>query len=445
MTAVLVAALGLFINYRSKELFKTTISQGVVGTFTQDDLPILVTSLLSDSLFSIDQSGKPVPRIAKGFEVNDEANEYKIFLREDYYWVDGSPLKSSDFDLAISDAKIEVPDEKTILIKLADSFSPLPSLLTKPIFKKNTLIGTGPYKIQRIEKDKQNMVFIEKIMLDINKENYPKLTIKFYPNEKVAKTGLKMGEIQSIAGVNDFFDLSSEIPFKVQSKTNYSKLVAIFYNTMDPILSDRNFRIALSYGAPSIKNEALAKTNFPPTSWAFNADLKSYLDNPDQAKQALKKVKNGKDSTITLTATVFLKEVGEKIVSEWKNAGINAILRVESGIPQDFQALLISQDIPSDPDQYAFWHSTQTQTNTSKYFSQNQLSPRVDKDLEDGRKSTNEKVRKERYFDLQKVLLDDAPATFLYFPKYNIVYLKKIEEPLEKVLELQLSDLQLTN
>ena len=83
------------------------------------------------------------------------------------------------------------------------------------------------------------------------------------------------------------------------------------------------------------------------------------------------------------------------------------------------------------PDQYYLWHATQTKTNLTKYDSK-----RVDKDLEDGRKTVKEEDRKVKYFDFQKTILEDAPAAFLYFPKYNILYLKKSEPLLNKILTL---------
>jgi DNA segregation ATPase FtsK/SpoIIIE-like protein len=41
---------------------------------------------------------------------------------------------------------------------------------------------------------------------------------------------------------------------------------------------------------------------------------------------------------------------------------------------------------------------------------------RIDKLLEDGRKTISQTERKKIYDDLQKYLLADAPAAFLYFP-----------------------------
>jgi peptide/nickel transport system substrate-binding protein len=183
----------------------------------------------------------------------------------------------------------------------------------------------------------------------------------------------------------------------------------------------------------SMNGEEAAITSLPPASWAFNKDVKDYLDNPDAAKVALQKVKNGKDSTIALTVTSSLKSVGNQVAEAWRKNGINVSVNEESGVPQNFQALLITQKIPADPDQYALWHSTQLGgSNISQYS-----SPRIDKDLEDGRKLTDLEVRKAKYQDFQKTLLDHAPATFLYFPKFHVEYQKKSESKLMEVLKLQ--------
>ena len=66
--------------------------------------------------------------------------------------------------------------------------------------------------------------------------------------------------------------------------------------------------------------------------------------------------------------------------------------------------------LPHDPDQYALWHSGQT-NNISKY-----KSMRIDKLLEDGRSITDAEKRVNIYSDFQKYLIDDSPATFVYFP-----------------------------
>ena len=63
-----------------------------------------------------------------------------------------------------------------------------------------------------------------------------------------------------------------------------------------------------------------------------------------------------------------------------------------------------------DPDQYTLWHSGQMNNIT------NYKNLRIDKLLEDGRQTVDIQSRIKIYADFQKYLLDDAPATFLYFP-----------------------------
>ncbi len=415
-------------------ILKERFSEGIVGTHQEHDLPEHVLNLISQSLVTIDKTGTPQPNLAEKWEVNKEATLYTIKLKKDLKWSDGTPLIASDIALAIPDVEMKVVDEGTLEFKIVDSFSPFLTLLRKPILKKGSMIGVGPYEIAVIKKDGP---FIKQLNLKSKDKTLPELTIKFYPNEKIAKNALKLGEVQSLLGVNDLTDFSSNRSVSNLNKVNYQQLVTVFYNTADPVLSDENMRLALSYSAPVIANEIEAKTSLPSSSWAFNSATKDYLDNLEAAKASLKKVEKGKDSQIVLTATSSLQSVGEKVVESWKKAGINAVLRVESGIPQNFQALLITQTIPVDPDQYSLWHSTQKGTNISGVS-----SPRLDKDLEDGRKITDLEVRKQRYQDFQKVLMDESPATFLYFPKFNVLYLKKSESSLKKILDIQLRSFQ---
>jgi len=74
--------------------------------------------------------------------------------------------------------------------------------------------------------------------------------------------------------------------------------------------------------------------------------------------------------------------------------------------------MLRSLTVPADPDQYVYWQSTQENTNISNYS-----SPKIDKLLEDGRKTLDTDARKKIYADFQFYLVDDAPAIFLYYPK----------------------------
>lgn len=438
MFVFLLAVSGVFlqIKFNFININTNTVSEALVGTYQEHDLPLEVTRLLSESLVEVDENSRIIPKLASNWEVNTEATVYKFRLKDNLYWLDGSRVKSSDIEFVIPNIEISYPDDQIIEFKLKEAYSAFPSLLIKPVFRKGTLIGTGPYKISKVEKSR---IFITKMVLETNQADLPKIIIRFYPNEKTALTGFSLGEVQSLMGIS-YKNGNNSIIGKNYA-TDYTKIVTIFFNMEDEVLSNRSLRQALSFAAPVIEGEVEANNPYPPMSWAFNKDVKNYLENSEEAKAALQRAKGNSSAEllkkeIILTTTPQLEEIGKKVIMAWREIGINAILRVESGVPQKFQALLITQSIPPDPDQYFLWHETQKNTNLTKYSQK-----RVDKDLEDGRKFTQESKRKEVYADFQRVLLEDAPAAFLYFPKYNVVFYKKSEEKIEKILPLQFSAL----
>lgn len=445
---LVVAATFLLIKLSPSLRNTNSISEGIIGTYQEHDLPETVTRLLSTGLVSVNQSGEAIPGLASGWDVNNDATVFTFKLKSNLHWSDGTPVHSSEMDFPMEDVEVSYPDDSTIQFKLKDSFAPFPTLLTKPVFKKGAkLVGVGNYSISRCNEFLifpmpclfKSRIFITKIVIQSTDPNLPKVNLRFYPQEKIAQTALNLGEVQSILGVSEVpKDPSPVITYKQEQLFN--KVVAVFFNTKDPLLGNKQLRLALSYAIPKINEQYGAKGPIPPTSWVFNSDLKDHIGDKESAKSELARAKQNLSADdlnkeIVLTSTPQHEAIAKQIVTAWQSLGLKAILRVESGIPQNFQALLITQSIPADPDQYALWHSTQTKSNLTKYS-----SPRIDKDLEDGRKTNKAEDRKAKYLDFQKVLMDDAPAAFLYYPEYNIVYFKKIQENLQKILPLQLSD-----
>jgi ABC-type transport system substrate-binding protein len=433
---ILLVFVVIFLFWRRNQVSVTcpSISEGIVGAYDNSNLPSSVTALLSDSLFQLDKTGSPAARLVENISSNQENTEFNLTLKKNLVWNDGVKVKSSDIKINLPDIEVNYPDDSTIHFKLADSFSPFLSLLTTPVLKPNSLIGLGKYKVsfQEINRGHISKLVLEptdKKSCDVN----PYVSIRFYQDEQTIKTAFNLGEIDAILAISDLNDFTKQPNVVVKKIQSFNKLTAIFYNFKDTIL-DKNYRKALNYSINPIENEDKAKTSIPQISWAYNTDLKEIHGDTASAKTFLAKVETGKDKPVTLTTSPYLANLAQKIVEDWKKVGINAVIRTESGNPQNFQALLTTVSIPRDPDQYALWHSTQANTNLSKYS-----SPRVDKDLEDGRKIGDTEKRKEKYFDFQKVLQDDAPASFLYFPKINVVYRQKAESNLNKILPTQIT------
>ncbi len=207
---------------------------------------------------------------------------------------------------------------------------------------------------------------------------------------------------------------SSIIKVKINKNTDTGKYIAVFFNTQDKLLGEKNIRQALSYAInKDALGEARALSPISKDSWAYNSQVKPYLYDRDKAKDMIDDFKkNFKDDlVVNLTTSPILLLQAESITKDWEAIGVKVNLQVISTLPNDYQALLAIFDVPEDPDQYSIWHSTQTSTNITKY-----QNARIDKLLEDGRNELDLEARRKIYLDFQRFLVEDSPAAFLYYP-----------------------------
>jgi peptide/nickel transport system substrate-binding protein len=173
---------------------------------------------------------------------------------------------------------------------------------------------------------------------------------------------------------------------------------------------NKALRQALSY--------AIDKTSFAgpralgpisPGSWAYNPLVKDYAYDVARARDLVENLET--ELRVNLATSPPLLGVAESIAVFWAELGVKTDVHVVSILPEEYDAFLAIYDVAHDPDQYALWHTTQTQINISKYS-----NPRIDKLLEDGRVELDFEERRRLYLDFQRFLLEDAPAVFLYHP-----------------------------
>lgn len=376
---------------------------GMVGKFTTVDLPLEIQRLISDGLTCLEEDGSPSPCLAASWEVGNEGKEYIFTLQDNLLWQDGKPVKAADINYNFSDVATQIIDDKKIKFILKEPFSPFPVIVSKPIFKKG-MVGTGKYKIKSIKKNGQ---IIEKLNLT------PNLTFRFYPTETAARTAFKLGEVDILTQLSSPGELETWKEIKISSEVKYNRFVAIFFNTQNKKFTDKSVRQALAY---AIKDhwQPPALNSISPRSWAYNPEVKPYEFDLENAKKLLKKSTTDEQTQplteIELATVPSLISVAEAIKSDWEELGIKTKIKIISSLDEEFETLLVSQEVPPDPDQYNLWHSTQI-TNISGY-----KSPKIDKLLEDGRKTLDPQKRKDIYYDFQRSLVEDTPAIFLFHP-----------------------------
>lgn len=391
-----------FLNIRVERI-------GLIGKFSPSSLPSEVAEKISLGLTKIEQDKSVSGAIASSWSAEENGRRYRFNVRKDLKWHDQSALVCKDIIYSFSDVVSHCEGDDQLVFDLKEIFSPFPSVVSTPILRKG-LIGLGPYRVVSL---KLNGQIIEEISLRSITLNH-KLIYRFYPTQSAAITGFKLGEVDQIHGVFDETDLKDWPQVEITKTVDKSNLVVLLLNTQNDFLSEKNIRQALAY---SIKKDFISRALGPISSdsWAFNSGIKEYQYSQQKAKNLLDKgfaeVKLEQKPKLELVTSVVFLGLAESIKKDWQETlGLETEIKIADILPSQFQTLLVTQEIPPDPDQYYLWHSTQGR-NLTGY-----RSPKIDKLLEDGRREFDIQKRKEIYSDFQRFLVEDSPAVFFYYP-----------------------------
>lgn len=386
---------------------------GIVGAYTLDNLPSSLLRELSSGLTYVSDDGLPKPDIAKSWKIYNEGKAYVFYLSQNRKFSNGKEVTAETINYNFSDVQVLRPNKHTIVFKLKESFAPFLVTVSRPIFN-NGFASLGKYEIKDL---KLNGNFVASLTIAAVSGPYKTKTYQFYPTLQALKTAYALGEVTAAKGLLDTsFNKTSFTLFKntqFLKKTNYDRLVTLFYNTTDTVLSDKKVRSALSYAIPDdFSYGKRAHSPISPNSF-FYADFYDRRTDLARARLLLSESNAAsKSANLALTIKVLpqYRKTANEIVSVWKQIGITTKIEEVQSLPSVFQIFLGDFNVPRDPDQYTLWHSGQDNNIT------NYKNLRIDKLLEDGRKTLDISNRKNIYFDFQKYLLDDAPASLLYFP-----------------------------
>lgn len=401
--------------YFVQAMTKKKVVVGIAGTYQFNQVPEQILSKISNSLIYVNEKGEIIPLLADSWEQVNDGTEYRFHLKKNLTWGDGSDFTSKDIKYSFKDVTIETPDPYLIVFKLKKKLPIFPTYLTQYVVKYPLQGVAGLYSVERV---KTKFGYIEEIHLTPNRPEYPIYIYKFYDNETQLINAYKLGEITEMQttkkSIADLFQSWKNT--KIEKTVDYTQLLTIFFNLNNPLLQEKDVRKAI---AQSIPKEILeeqgeeAYSPIPPTSWAYNGNVKQTQYNPEVAKKIFEKYNSGTESA-KLTLSTFYDYLGtaDEIKQSLDKIGIDADVNVFTAAnTTTFDMLLAFWRVPQDPDQYFYWHSTQDMGNISKY-----KNVRVDKLLEDGRDTLDQKQRKEIYDDFQKVIADELPAYFLYYP-----------------------------
>ena len=383
-----------------------------------------------------------------------------------------SPLKNNWQGVVI-----EKIDDFKMNFKLQNAYSPFLHNLTLGILPKHLWagisaqnfalaqyniqpVGSGPYKFKKINQNSNGQ--IESIELIRNENFYlqyegsPKgpfiedIIFKFFESQKELIDAYERRQIDGLSFISEANQVNVANNLNVY-KINFPAYYAVFLNqTENKALADKTVRLALSYATDKeeIINKVLSGEGIQidspmlPGWFGHTSEINIYEFALDHAQNILEsenwidsdndgvREKTINDEEVKLeinfltTDCVELKETAELLKEQWEKIGAKINLEILDSVTvqqnhiktREYEALLFGEVLNADPDPFAFWHSSQRKDpglNLAIY-----ANDKVDKILEEARQAVDKEARKEKYFEFQKLLIEDAPAVFLYSPTY---------------------------
>jgi len=393
---------------------------GISGQYTFDNLPLEILSKFSNGLLYINERGELIPLLADSWEPLEGGKEYRFHIRKDLIWNDGTPFKAQDIQYSFKDVEVLADNDYILRFRLKKPLAIFPNFLTKPIVKYPLVGVAGVYKIDRI---KIVSGTIKLLQLTPNQEGDPVLIYRFYDTDNKLIQAYKLGEVTQMStnrsNVAEVFKGWKNT--EIDQLVDYSKMMTLFFNLNDPTLGeDKDVRQAIAGAIDTSKLVAYgeeATSPIPPFSWAHENATKRFSFNQSLSSKILRKYYEASDSSQLKLSTYYDNlSIADLIKEDLEDVGVDTKIEVLAGsLPQDFQLFIAQMSLTQDPDQYFFWHSTQAGNITSY------KNVRVDKLLEDGRNTYALSKRKEIYSDFQKIIVDEMPGYFLYYPYTYII------------------------
>jgi len=361
--------------------------------------------------------------------------------------------------------KVERLDLYTVRFTLAEPFAPFLSYTTIRLLPAHVLkdvpakllpdhpfnmhpIGTGPFRVSEVTS--QYALLLANMDFYAGRPYLDKIKFIFYPDYPSVLSACRRGEIHGISRVLPEYmaQMLSEGKLRLYSAP-LSDYGLVFLNLERPIFQEKEVRQALLRATDRqkiidqiLEGQALV-ANGPvmPFSWAYEAHAAQYTYDPAKAKAILEQagwsdkdgdgVREKGELRLQFALLTNDDETRIKIINEvtrqWAQVGIRAVPQTAgvAGVVRDFLAprsydaiLYEWQRLPTDPDPYPQWHSTQKLGIMGQNFT-GYSNEQADLIMEEARYTTDPQRRGTLYRELQRILAEDLPTLPLYHPLYT--------------------------
>ncbi|HUP26659.1 MAG TPA: ABC transporter substrate-binding protein [Candidatus Limnocylindrales bacterium] len=379
----------------------------------------------------------------------------------------GSPLFASWRGITVKAA-----DPQTVTFRLTNTFAPFIYSLTTGIVPKHSLenvepaqlrsslfntarpVGAGPFKWATLESVGNSLESREQHIglqaFDDYHAGAPALKqfiIKTYADEAHLLASFEKQEVNALVGLDKTPDNLLNARDIQEFNVSLTAENMVFFKTDSDVVKDYRVRQALvqavnvgdivsGLGYPVIKaDEPLLRGQI-----GYNPDLRQLVTNPEQSKKLLDEAgwklsgsgqvrSNGtKKLEIKLVAQNTADNIylTRQLQKTWGQIGVSVVPtlledeEIQAAVKdRAYDALVYGISLGTDPDMFAYWHSTQSdpiapnRLNLSDY-----KSTVTDKALEAGRNRLDPELRSAKYVPFLQAWRNDAPALALYQPRF---------------------------
>ncbi|HLR65454.1 MAG TPA: ABC transporter substrate-binding protein [Pseudogracilibacillus sp.] len=427
------------------------------------DISVIIT--MYESLLTPDQDGELEPLLAEDYSISDDGLSYTFQLREDVEFTDGEPFNAEavkanvdrilDSEGAINSYKglrsvdhVEVDDEFEVTVHLKDINSQFlskignlriisPKAIEEEADFSKESYGTGPFVLESWDHGDSVVVTKNEDYWEEGLPKVDKVTMRPIPEDGSRMAMLKTGEVDYAfpVPVNDVDELQNDDSVDVGiMESTYVNYVTI--NTYKEPYNDLKVRQAMNHAIDKeayikvVKNGYAQESDSPlPATNNFYEQQETYEYDLDKAKELLAEAgyPDGFEAEIWGSDSSKDKRGMEFIQQQLAEVGIDVEVK-------QYERATLSDEInnPESPDDakiqmwYVGWSSTVGDADNAinPLFTTSAIPPNgsntayfsndeVDELTQEALHAETDELAKEKYAELQEIIMEEAPWIFL--------------------------------
>lgn len=416
-----------------------------------------------ENLFEIDDKLNIKPVLATSHTVSDDNKTYEISLKEGVKFHNGTELTSADVKYSINRIldpdlgspraanfkmvdSIETPGDYKVrfvlskpfapfMIGLAESAAIIPQGSDKERNLKQNPVGTGPFKLESWQTDSEVILTKFEAYHAKGQPYLDGVNFSVIPEAATRLTQLQSGSANVMFGVP--FQQASAI--KQDSKTNLQTSPSLWkqslwFNTDREPFDDPKVRRAISYainrkqlvmGVLFGQGQPAHSPAVPASAWRDRLELGQPHNFNKQKAQSLLEEAGVQPSSINATIKASrtpgptYADTATLIQSNLAQLGLNVDIKImdfstwlqEAWVDKNFDLSVGSWSGRIDPDGW-YYRQYHSEGSWNRFHYAND---KVDSLLEDGRTTTDTQKRADIYSQVDQIVSEEVPMTYLYF------------------------------